>query len=144
MTCIITFASSKTKNVSNMHVKTIKKMLLFTAVILCSPFIVSAQSKSLKQTTPEQRAKMQTEWMRTKLALNTKQVEQVYALNLQYAQKNDPIIQSNEGRLSKFKKMKALQNEKSNAMSQILDAGQYKKYQEAKDQMIQNIKGKRP
>ncbi|AZB26180.1 hypothetical protein [Chryseobacterium bernardetii] len=127
-----------------MHVKTIKKMLLFTAVILCSPFIVSAQSKSLKQTTPEQRAKMQTEWMRTKLALNTKQVEQVYALNLQYAQKNDPIIQSNEGRLSKFKKMKALQNEKSNAMSQILDAGQYKKYQEAKDQMIQNIKGKRP
>lgn len=127
-----------------MHVKTIKKMLLFTAVILCSPFIVAAQSKSLKQTTPEQRAKMQTEWMRTKLALNTKQVEQVYALNLQYAQKNDPIIQSNEGRLSKFKKMKALQNEKSNAMSQILDAGQYKKYQEAKDQMIQNIKGKRP
>lgn len=127
-----------------MHVKTIKKILLFTAVILCSPFIVSAQSKSLKQTTPEQRAKMQTEWMRTKLALNTKQVEQVYALNLQYAQKNDPIIQSNEGRLSKFKKMKALQNEKSNAMSQILDAGQYKKYQEAKDQMIQNIKGKRP
>lgn len=127
-----------------MHVKTIKKLLLFTAVILCSPFIVSAQSKSLKQTTPEQRAKMQTEWMRTKLALNTKQVEQVYALNLQYAQKNDPIIQSNEGRLSKFKKMKALQNEKSNAMSQILDAGQYKKYQEAKDQMIQNIKGKRP
>lgn len=127
-----------------MHVKTIKKMLLFTAVILCSPFIVSAQSKSLKQTTPEQRAKMQTEWMRTKLALNTKQAEQVYALNLQYAQKNDPIIQSNEGRFSKFKKMKALQNEKSNAMSQILDAGQYKKYQEAKDQMIQNIKGKRP
>lgn len=127
-----------------MHVKTIKKLLLFTAVILCSPFIVSAQSKSLKQTTPEQRAKMQTEWMRTKLALNTKQAEQVYALNLQYAQKNDPIIQSNEGRFSKFKKMKALQNEKSNAMSQILDAGQYKKYQEAKDQMIQNIKGKRP
>jgi hypothetical protein len=99
--------------------------------------------KKIKQTTPEQRAKMMTEWMTSKLALNTKQVEQVSALNLQYAQKNDPIIQSNEGKLAKFKKMKALQNEKSNAMSQILDAGQYKKYQEAKDQMIQNIKGKR-
>jgi hypothetical protein len=58
---------------------------------------VSAQSKKIKQTTPEQRAKMQTEWMTSKLALNTKQVEQVSALNLQYAQKNDPIIQSNEG-----------------------------------------------
>lgn len=30
-----------------------------------------------------------------------------------------------------------------NALSQILDAGQYKKYQELKDQMIQNIKDKR-
>lgn len=126
-----------------MHVKTIKKMLLFTAVILCIPFTVSAQSKSLKQATPEQRAKMQTEWMRTKLALNTIQVEQVYALNLQYAQKNDPIIQSKEGNFSKFKKMKALQNEKSNALSHILDAGQYRKYLEAKDQMIHNIKDKK-
>jgi hypothetical protein len=33
-----------------------------------------------------------TEWMTSKLALNTKQVEQVSALNLQYAQKNDPIF----------------------------------------------------
>ncbi|MGG1922784.1 hypothetical protein AB1278_13315 [Chryseobacterium sp. NRRL B-14798] len=81
--------------------------------------------------------------MRTKLALNTIQVEQVYALNLQYAQKNDPIIQSKEGNFSKFKKMKALQNEKSNALSQILDAGQYRKYLEAKDQMIHNIKDKK-
>ncbi|SDG34466.1 hypothetical protein [Epilithonimonas hungarica] len=104
---------------------------------------VSAQTKKLKDTTPEQHAKMQTEWMTTKLALNTSQIQQVSALNLQYAQKNEPIIQSNEGKLSKFKKLKALQKEKSNALSQILDAGQYKKYQEIKDQMIQNLKEKR-
>ncbi|MBO9690541.1 hypothetical protein [Chryseobacterium sp.] len=104
---------------------------------------VSAQAKKLKDTTPEQRAKMQTEWMTTKLALNTSQIQKVSALNLQYAQKNEPIIQSSENKLSKFKKMKALQREKSNALSQILDAAQYQKYQEIKDQMIQTLKEKR-
>lgn len=104
---------------------------------------LSAQTKKLKDSTPEQRAKMQTEWMKTKLALNTTQVQQVYTLNLQYAQKNDPVIQSTEGKRAKFKKLKALQTEKSNALSQILDAGQYKKYQELKDQMVQHFKEKR-
>lgn len=104
---------------------------------------VSAQAKKLKDTTPEQRAKMQTEWMTTKLALNTSQIQKVSALNLQYAQKNEPIIQSSENKLSKFKKLKALQKEKSNALSQILDAAQYQKYQEIKDQMIQTLKEKR-
>jgi hypothetical protein len=51
-------------------------------------------------------------------------------------------LQSNEGKLAKFKKLKALQKEKSNALSQILDAGQYKKYEEIKDQMVQHIKEK--
>ena len=124
----------------------LKQKLLPILIIafLCMTFTnVLAQTKKLKDTTPEQRAKMQTEWMTSKLALNTKQVEQVSALNLQYAQKNDPILQSNEGKLAKFKKLKALQNEKSNALSQILDAGQYKKYEEIKDQMIQTLKEKR-
>lgn len=127
-----------------MLLKQKKQWLLFVMAFLCMTFTnVSAQAKKLKDTTPEQRAKMQTEWMTTKLALNTSQIQQVSALNLQYAQKNEPIIQSNEGKLSKFKKLKALQKEKSNALSQILDAGQYKKYQEIKDQMIQTLKEKR-
>jgi hypothetical protein len=59
--------------------------ILITA-FLCMTFTnVSAQTKKLKDSTPEQRAKMMTEWMTSKLALNTKQVEQVSALNLQYA-----------------------------------------------------------
>lgn len=117
--------------------------ILITA-FLCMTFTnVLAQTKKLKDTTPEQRAKMQTEWMTSKLALNTKQVDQVSALNLQYARKNDPILKSNESKLSKFKKLKALQKEKSNALSQILDAGQYKKYEEIKDQMVQTLKEKR-
>jgi hypothetical protein len=127
-----------------MLLKQKKQLLLLVTAFLCIAFTsLSAQTKKLKDSTPEQRAKMQTEWMKTKLALNTTQVQQIYALNLQYAQKNDPVIQSNEGKLAKFKKLKAFQKEKSDALSKILDEGQYKKYQELKDQMVQNFKKKR-
>jgi len=127
-----------------MLLKQKKQWSVLVAAFLCMTLTnVLAQAQKLKDSTPEQRAKMQTEWMKTKLALNATQVEQVSALNLQYARKNEPIIQSNEGKLSKFKKMKALQHEKSNALSQILDTAQYKKYLELKDQMIQNIKDQR-
>ncbi|HCN48126.1 MAG TPA: hypothetical protein DIT10_03335 [Chryseobacterium sp.] len=127
-----------------MLLKQKKQWPLFVMAFLCTTFTnVSAQVKKIKDSTPEQRAKMQTEWMTTKLALNTSQIQQISAINLQYAQKNEPIIQSGESKLSKFKKLKALQKEKSNALSQILDAAQYKKYQEIKDQMIQTLKEKR-
>ncbi|HCN50374.1 MAG TPA: hypothetical protein DIT10_15010 [Chryseobacterium sp.] len=117
--------------------------ILITAFLYMTLANVTAQTKKLQDSTPEQRAKMLTEWMTSKLTLNAKQVEQVSALNLQYARKNDPILKSNEGKLSKFKKLKALQKEKSNALIQILDAGQYKKYEEIKDQMVQTLKEKR-
>lgn len=127
-----------------MRLKQKKQWPLVVMAFLWMTFTnVLAQAKKLKDTTPEQRAKMQTEWMTTKLSLNTSQIQKVSALNLQYAQKNEPIIQSSENKLSKFKKLKALQKEKSNALSQILDAAQYQKYQEIKDQMIQTLKEKR-
>lgn len=117
--------------------------ILITA-FLCITFInVTAQAKKLKDSTPEQRAKMLTEWMTNKLSLKSRQVEQVSVLNLQYARKNDPILQSNEGKLAKFKKLKTLEKEKSEALKQILDTEQYKKYQEIKHQIIQNIQNKR-
>lgn len=103
-------------------------MTFLAAVFICIACTgLSAQKSKLKDTTPEQRAKMQTEWMTTKLNLNASQVQQISALNLQYAQKNEPIIQSNDSKVSKFKKLKALQKEKSNALSQILSQEQYKK-----------------
>lgn len=117
--------------------------ILITA-FLCITFInVTAQAKKLKDSTPEQRAKMLKEWMTNKLSLKSRQVEQVSVLNLQYARKNDPILQSNEGKLAKFKKLKTLEKEKSEALKQILDTEQYKKYQEIKHQIIQNIQNKR-
>lgn len=127
-----------------MILKTRKQICLIVTAVTCMAFTsVTAQSKSLKDSTPEQRAKMQTEWMKTKLALHSTQIQQVYDLNLEYARKNDPILLSNDGKLAKFKKLKALQKEKSSVLSKVLNEEQYKKYEEIKDQLVQNFKNKR-
>lgn len=127
-----------------MILKTKKQKIFLIAAFIClACTVLSAQKNKLKDSTPEQRAKMQTEWMTTKLNLNASQTQQISALNLQYARKNEPIIQSNSSKLSKFRKLKALQKEKSNMLSQILSEEQYKKYEDIKDHMIQNIKNKR-
>lgn len=127
-----------------MVLKVKKKWISLVTVLVLTTFMVSAQNKeAIQNGTPEQRAQMQTEWMKTNLALSSTQTQQVYSLNLQYARKNAPILQSNDGKLSKYKKLKALQNEKSVALTKILDTEQYKKYQELKEQMLKTIKGKR-
>lgn len=121
----------------------VKKHLTILALVLMS-VTASAQKKSaLQNSTPEQRAKMQTDWMKTKLNLSSGQTEQVQAVNLQYAQKNAPVLQSDDNKLAKFKKLKASQKEKDEALSKILDAGQFKKYQEMKEEMLKTLKEKR-
>ncbi|PUZ26111.1 hypothetical protein DCC81_17890 [Chitinophaga parva] len=122
----------------------LRKMTFLLTILVFMVVTVSAQDKQITQnSTPEQRAKMQTEWMKTNLALSQTQVDQVYNLNLQYAQKNAPILESTKGKLYKYKQLKASQEEKSAAISKILDAEQYRKYQELQEQMMKTIKEKR-
>ncbi|GEN77222.1 hypothetical protein [Chryseobacterium hagamense] len=127
-----------------MILKTQRQVLAAAAFWIWASFTpLAAQQKSLQDSTPEQRAKMQTEWMKTKLGLNGSQVTQAYNLNLFYAQKNESILKSSEGKLNKFKKLRPIQKEKDNALSNILNPDQYKRYQELKDQLIQNLKDKK-
>ncbi|SHN76748.1 hypothetical protein [Chitinophaga sp. CF418] len=124
--------------------KTKRRSALLGIAFSIIAFSASAQNKAAMQnSTPEQRAKMQTEWMKNKLALNAAQIEQVQALNLEYALKNAPVLQSDEKKLSKLKKLKASQKEKDASLSKILDASQYEKYQELKEQMLEALKEKK-
>ncbi|WP_294221079.1 hypothetical protein [uncultured Chryseobacterium sp.] len=127
-----------------MILKTKKQLFAFAAFwigALFAPF--AAQQKSMQDSTPEPRAKIQTEWMKTTLGLNSSQATQAYNLNLLYAQKNEPVLKSSEGKLAKLKKMRPLQKEKDVALSKILNTEQYKKYQELKDQLIKKLKDKK-
>jgi len=67
--------------------------------LLVSVPAVFAQMDKLKQSTPQERARIQTDMMKAKLGLSPDQLTKVAAINEKYAQQMQPIIQSSEGPL---------------------------------------------
>jgi len=84
------------------------------------------------QRTPEERAKRDSEWMKTDLALTEKQIPLVDTLNLKYAKKLTELRKTMEGqdREAFRPKMEELQKQKSEELKAILTEEQMKKYLE--------------
>ena len=119
-----------------------KKITQFLAVLLISfLFQVNAQDiKQLTKKTPAERSQLQTQWMKDKLLLGESQVDLVYAINLKYANMNDPLLKSTESKVSKFKKLKASQKEKENELKKIFTPDQFSKYLIMKDELKNKMK----
>ncbi len=79
------------------------------------------------QLTPEERAQMQTEWMKETLELNDGQVSKVDSLNLEYALKMEKV-KSVQGRISQLKEARGISEEKDGKLKQIMDEGQFETY----------------
>jgi hypothetical protein len=82
------------------------------------------------QRTPEERAKRETEWMKTDLALTDKQIPLVDTINLKYAKKQAELRKQMEGqdREAFRPKMEELQKQKSEELKSVLTEDQMKKY----------------
>ena len=110
-----------------------KKSVLMTIAgllfFISGNFNVNAQPP--QRATPEERAKQQTEWMKTSLKLSDDQVTKVDAVNLKYAKKmNDMFQQSgqNADREARQKMRDDLDTQKRVELQAILTADQLKQY----------------
>lgn len=102
-----------------------------------------AQTKeAFKNATPEQRAQWLTDTMQTSLSLNTEQYSKVFSINLAFAQKAQPVMQSDDSKILKFRQVKDLQDKREEDLEAVLTKDQYKLYEENKDEMIGNMKEK--
>ena len=79
------------------------------------------------QFSPEERAQMQTEWMKENLQLNDSQLVKVDSLNLEYALKMEKIKNIN-GNLNKLKAARKISEEKDEKLKMLLDEKQYALY----------------
>ena len=104
-------------------------------LLLATVSTVSAQFARLKNTTPEQRAKLQTELMKAKLDLTPDQDGKIAALNLKYAQKMEPVIKSDDGYFAELRAVKAINDEKEAELKQLLTPAQFDKYIAAKEEI---------
>jgi len=113
-----------------------------TVLLIASALTATAQLDKLMNTTPQQRADAQTEFMQTKLALTADQTPKVAALNLKYAQKMDPIIKGSSGPLMKMRQMSEVNQEKEAELQQLLSADQFQKYLASKEELREKLEEK--
>jgi len=100
---------------------------------------INAQSvnrDSLKNATPEQRAQIQSNMMKNKLALTDDQYKQVSDINLKYARKMDNLKLNGGGKFSKARKAKSILSDKDDELQKVLTKEQFEKYETFKKEMM--------
>lgn len=109
---------------------------LMIVMLLCVASVARADMMAdLAKTTPQERAGIQTAFLKEKLGLSPEEAAKVGAINLEYAEKAEPVIKGSDGPFSKMRQMKAIQGEKDDAMKTALTPAQYQAYDAAKDEM---------
>jgi len=108
-------------------------------LLIASAITASAQLDKLKNTTPQERAKAQTLFMKSKLDLTEAQLPKVEALNLKYAEKLDPVIKGSAGPLVKMQEFRQANEDKEAEMKGILSPDQFQRYLAAKQEMREKV-----
>jgi hypothetical protein len=109
-----------------------KKTIIMRRIIFSGIFLIFlaqgafAQNPGI-QLTPEERAQIQTEWMKETLQLNDGQVSKVDSLNLEYALKMEKV-KSVQGRISQLKEARGISEEKEEKLKKLLSEEQFQFY----------------
>ncbi len=123
-----------------------KKTVILLSAIFWLITAVKAQD-NIKDKSPEERAKMQTEWMQKELKLDSAVLPAVQAINVKYANKMETLKNSSDSRYSKLQTFKSLSDQKDKELKTVFTATQYnlylKKKDELKDYLKQNIRENR-
>jgi hypothetical protein len=115
-------------------------MLIRIALLISLSFGYQlASAKGIEDSTPEQRAAIQTEFMKSHLQLTPDQLQKIEALNLKYAQQMEPILKGSDGFMAKRSKAQGVMTLKDKELSSVLTADQFKAYDDLKDDLKEAV-----
>ncbi len=118
--------------------------LLVAAMSLLIVVAAGAQNEmeKLKSSTPDERARLQTEMMKVKLGLTPDQTPKVAAINQKYAQRMEPIIKGQERPLMRLRQMREVGQAKEAELKGVLSPEQFQKYLAEKQEMREKFEDK--
>jgi len=127
--------------------KTPKTINFFLALLVLSisgltPAFSQNKENDLLNKTPEERARFQTEMMKSKLKLNAGQQAKIEVINLNYAKKYEPIINSSNSKITRLKQAMSLQKAKDEELKNVFSDDQYKQYEKLKKELKNTLKNK--
>ena len=118
-----------------------KSKLVFTLLFSLVTTIAFAEDMSLLLTTsPSQRAESQTRFMKNKLELSDETTLKVQAINLEYADKVEPILKGSSMGIIKKHDIEKIQEQKDTTLQGILTPQQFDVYNNSKDELTEALK----
>ncbi len=112
------------------------------AIVLFSlsmPIAHAEDMAFLLDSTPTQRAASQTRFMKTKLNLSQDELAKIQAINREYAEKVEPVLKGSSIGLLKMRDIKAILEQKDDALRNVLSPEQFENYANAKDELKQAL-----
>lgn len=113
---------------------------LFSTLLMATPAPAQmAELDKLATTTPEQRADFLTQAMTSELTLSSDQVPKVRALNLQYAELQQPLLEQKGSLFSRVRQISKLNSQKESKLKPLLSAEQWAKYEKSRPALKQQL-----
>ena len=110
-----------------------RAFLLAACVVAVAAPAVLADEAGVIQSRPEQRAAIQTQFMKDRLSLPADVLARVQEINLKYAQQMDPVLKGTDGKLAKMHQARGIMAAKDAELKAILSPSQFEAYDDAKD-----------
>ncbi len=118
-------------------------MLIFFSLLVTTPCLAqSGAGGTFADSSPTERAQMQTEMMSEFLQLSDQKTAEVGMINLYYAEEIQTLQNSGKSRRKKFRAIKSLLAEKYKKIEQVLSQDQFNDYKNAQEEMRKKIKQK--
>ncbi len=121
---------------------TLATVILALAIAGMGNFAYSQEklNEFMTETTPEERAQLQTDYMKEILSLSGDQEAKVHGVNLKYAEKIQEAYEAPTKKQQKLQAMKRINAEKEAELKLNLSADQYATYEKNKEAMKEKIK----
>ena len=110
---------------------------LIILLLSCCAITMHAQSKTASPFgTPQERAKLQTEKMKTILLLQENQIKPIHALNLKYAEiMQKEVFDQGASQWTMYTKGSEINKRKEKELKKLLNDAQFKNYEKLKAEM---------
>lgn len=115
------------------------KLAIALFLSLLIPIANAEDMAYLLNSTPTERAASQTRFMKTKLNLSQDEVTKIQEINREYAKKIEPVLKGSSFSFLKMRDIKAILEQKDDALRSVLTPGQFDTYTNAKDELKQAL-----
>lgn len=119
-----------------------RAFLIAACVLAVATSAVSADEAGVIQSRPEQRAAIQTQFMKDRLSLPADVLAKVQAINMKYAQQMDPVLKGTDGKLAKMQKARGIMAAKDSELKAVLSPSQFEAYDDAKDDIKASLESR--